>query len=190
MVPVDHCTLLLAEQEMTERAAHLLPFRCTDRKTGKTKNGFANSRLEMIYTNMIERCHKPGAIGYERYGRKGIHVCPEWRASRLLFYLWSLLNGYREDLSLDRRNNDFGDSPSNCRWVTEDVQRNNRTNSALLTYNGVTKSLSQWGRETGISRSTIGNRVRYGWPAWKVLGFGMPEVGVIAPVKVPAAKAS
>lgn len=41
-----------------------------------------------------------------------------------------------------------------------------------LTYKGLTLSISEWSRKTGLSRSTIVNRLQYGWPVDQVLRSG------------------
>ena len=40
------------------------------------------------------------------------------------FRAWALANGYAEDLTIDRIDNDRGYDPGNCRWVT--LLENNR----------------------------------------------------------------
>jgi hypothetical protein len=39
---------------------------------------------------------------------------------------WSLENGYKENLTIDRINNDGNYEPSNCRWITMKEQCTNR----------------------------------------------------------------
>ena len=45
------------------------------------------------------------------------------------FYNWSMENGYREDLSIDRIDIDGNYEPSNCRWVSWKKQCNNKRNN-------------------------------------------------------------
>lgn len=40
------------------------------------------------------------------------------------FRAWALANGYASNLTIDRRDNDRGYEPGNCRWVT--FRENNR----------------------------------------------------------------
>jgi len=42
------------------------------------------------------------------------------------FYIWATTNGYEENLTIDRINNNGNYEPSNCRWVTYSVQASNK----------------------------------------------------------------
>ena len=86
------------------------------------------TRLYSIWSNMIARTRlKPGQHNYEYYAGKGIEVCDEW-LDYGKFKLWSNLNGYSDDLSIDRIDNTDGYNPSNCRWSTAKEQSENKTN--------------------------------------------------------------
>ncbi len=54
----------------------------------------------------------------ESYKRRNITVCTEWNSDFLAFKTWAEQNGAMQHLELDRKNNDLGYCPENCRWVT------------------------------------------------------------------------
>jgi AP2 domain len=83
------------------------------------------SRLRGIWGTMIGRCHDQKRDSFERYGRRGIVVCGEWMKFST-FRLWALQTGYKAGLEIDRRKNDKGYSPDNCRWVTKNQQAFNK----------------------------------------------------------------
>ena len=117
---------------------------------------------------MKDRCNNPYSSMYKHYGGRGITVCKEWEESFHNFLEWSLENGYRSDLSIDRIDNNKGYSPGNCRWATWKEQSRNRRCNRLITYNGETKCVSEWAEELGITHSMILQRLNKGWPIEKV----------------------
>lgn len=76
------------------------------------------SRLYSTYVGMKCRCGNPSHGSFRNYGGRGIRVCPEWLGSFEAFVRWSRAHGYRPGLQLDRKDNDKGYSPGNCRYVT------------------------------------------------------------------------
>jgi hypothetical protein len=133
------------------------------------KHGHKNDRLYNTWAGMIQRCENPKAHNYKDYGGRGISVCEEWH-DFMCFFRWSMENGYNDDLTIDRINNDAGYEPDNCRWTTYKTQANNKRNNHFLTYNGETHTISEWSKITGIDKGTIRNRiVLHGWSVEKAL---------------------
>lgn len=115
-------------------------------------------RLDIIHFNMIQRCTNPNSTYFPRYGGRGITVCHEWR-TRNNFKEWALSHGYRNDLTIDRIDNDKGYSPDNCRWVTPSQNCCNRSTTHFVTAFGKRQSLMEWSRELNISYNTLKKRV-------------------------------
>ena len=93
------------------------------------KHGGYGTRLYNIWCLMKQRCYNPKATHYERYGGRGITVCDEWLNDFQPFYDWAVNNGYSDDLTIDRINNDGNYQPDNCRWTTMQEQSMNRSTS-------------------------------------------------------------
>ena len=75
---------------------------------------------------MRSRCYNTKEYHYPDWGGRGIRICDEWLSSFANFQTWAFANGYKDDLSIDRINNDGNYEPSNCRWATAKMQANNR----------------------------------------------------------------
>lgn len=130
-----------------------------------------NRRLYSIWSNMKNRCYNKNDIAhYKYYGARSIGVCYEWRTNYKAFEEWALHNGYSDDLSIDRINNDGWYTPYNCRWVTKLEQNNNRPNICrYLVYNGRKQTIAQWSRELGINYWTLISRINNEWDVERAL---------------------
>lgn len=122
----------------------------------------SKTRLHNIWLTIRRRCEKPNCSAYRKYGAKGIRVCSEWSVFEN-FRDWSLSNGYNDQLTIDRINPLGNYEPSNCRWVTQKVQQNNRSNNIKLTYKGCTHSIIEWSNITKIPIRILYDRYYRGW---------------------------
>lgn len=91
----------------------------------KRTHGMSGHRLYNIWNNMKTRCENPKSRSFTDYGGRGISIGEEWRSFDR-FLAWALENGYRDDLSIEREDNDGCYSPGNCRWATSLEQSRNK----------------------------------------------------------------
>lgn len=138
---------------------------------GHLVHGLSKTPLYSVWQTMKQRCTNPHCRGYRWYGAKGITLCEEWQRPEP-FYEWAISNGYEPGLTIDRINPSEGYSPSNCRWISMSDQQNNKTSNHVLTFQGVSHTLTEWSSLTGIPRTTITNRLKLGWSVEEALTPG------------------
>jgi len=124
------------------------------------KHGKCGTRLYITYMGMLARCYDEDNGRYPYYGGRGIIMCDEWKNDFISFYNWAVNNGYTDDLTIDRINNDGIYEPSNCRWATHKEQMNNNRRNVLIDFNGETKTLMQVCEILGISYKKTHHRIR------------------------------
>lgn len=132
-------------------------------------HGMTNTRIFKIWNRMNQRCAKPYISSYKYYGGRGITVCKEWKNDFQKFYEWSLKNGYADNLTIDRIDNNLGYSPENCRWITRKENCRNKRNNRLITFEGETKTISEWAELYNMPFSRLYGRINKGWDIERAL---------------------
>ena len=112
--------------------------------TANHRHKMSGTRIYETWQDMKRRCYNKQNVRYNRYGGRGIKVCEEWLNNFQSFYDWAIRNGYSDDLTIDRIDNDGNYEPSNCRWSTAKEQCNNRGSNINITIGNATKSLMCW----------------------------------------------
>jgi len=116
-----------------------------------------------IWSAMKTRCFNPNPVGYKNYGGRGIKVCKRWMNSFPTFL--KDMGFSPEGTSLDRINNDGNYEPGNCRWATSKQQANNSRAIRTITFNGETKTLTEWANKIGMSKHALWGRIEKSkWP--------------------------
>lgn len=137
----------------------------------KSRTGFLGNTdaTRRCWRDMLKRCLNEQNKHFKDYGGRGITVCPRW----MDFGAFYTDMGDKPDaLSLDRKNNDKGYSPENCRWASAFEQGQNKRNTVVLTAFGETKTMGEWLRDNRrrVARGTIVYRMECGWSAEKAIG--------------------
>jgi hypothetical protein len=122
-----------------------------------------SGRIYGIWAGMIQRCYNPDSTSYKNYGGRGILICPSWKSSYFLFEHWAKQNGYQDNLTIDRINNNGNYEPENCRWATRKQQQNNRRNNVYITVKGIKMTAAEAADKYKIDRGNVYNRINLGW---------------------------
>ena len=131
---------------------------CLRHENGRRTHGEIDTRLYEIWGNMLNRCSNPNNPAWKNYGGRGIQVCEEWKKYES-FRDWSLSNGYSDELTIDRINNNYNYCPDNCRWTDVITQANNTRRNHNVEYNGETHTISEWARIKNIPYKTLHRRI-------------------------------
>jgi hypothetical protein len=115
---------------------------------------------------MMNRCYNENRNDYKNYGGRGITVCEEWHDPSN-FIAWAISNNWQKHLRLDREKNDLGYMPSNCRFVTIQVNNNNSRNNHIVTISGETMSFADAHRKYGVVKYQTAMR-RFHQLGWNI----------------------
>lgn len=127
-------------------------------KIHRTTHGLSKTRIYKTYLSMKQRCYNKNCTAYKNYGLRGIKICDEWLNDFKNFYQWSIENGYKNNLTIERIDFNGNYQPSNCKWATTKEQGNNTRHCVFVTIDGVTKTIKQWCEHNLIDIRVFSNR--------------------------------
>ena len=134
-----------------------------------TTHNQRHTHLYEVWKTMKQRCNNPRSKSYKNYGGRGIKVCDDWVNSFKSFYEWSMLNGYKKGLTIDRINNNGNYCPENCRWADRITQANNSRWNKHITINGKDDTLANWLRFYNIKDYEYYKRIKKGYSEQEAL---------------------
>lgn len=126
----------------------------------KTIHGKRRTRLYSVWCGIRRRCYDTQDKDYVNYGMRRIRVCDEWRNDFKAFYDWAMANGYDENAptgqcTIDRIDVNGNYEPSNCRWVSRQVQNNNKRCTKKYLVDGKVMSIGDIARKYGVKTYLI-----------------------------------
>lgn len=120
-----------------------------------------------VWRSMKARCENPRHRAWKNYGGRGITVCERWANSFENF--WADMGPtYEPGLDLDRKDNNSGYSPENCRWVSRLVNCRNKRASLLVETPEGRLPLKELARQSGVKYTTLLYRLAHGCPPEKL----------------------
>jgi len=141
------------------------------RKTRPNRKTHGKSRTKMYnrWFKMLERCRNEANAAYKNYGGRGISVCDEWLDYEVFYR--DMGEPPFKGAEIDRRNNDLGYNKENCRWVNRKTNSNNTRQCHNVTYDGETKTITEWAESIGMNPKTLMTRFERGWSVKKALSI-------------------
>lgn len=140
---------------------------CANREPTSQTHGLSKQTpLYFVWKDLRHRCSNKNHKSYKIYGARGITVCKEWEDFEV-FYKWAIENGYKEEKlsngknkwTIDRIDVNGNYEPSNCRFVTNEVQANNKRNTLRFDYNGKRYNLTELANDFNIDRMLLYDRL-------------------------------
>lgn len=119
-----------------------------------------NKKLQRIFSNMLNRCYSKKDKNYRWYGEKGIKICDEWTNDYFAFEQWALSHGYKEDLTIDRKDSNKDYCPENCRWISRVNNSKYKSSTVLTEVDGIFHTGREWSLILNLGKNTINRMLR------------------------------
>jgi hypothetical protein len=109
---------------------------------------------------MKSRCYNKDSKYYKWYGAKGISICKEWLNNPQNFNNWSIDNGYKDKLSIDRIDGNKDYCPENCRWIRLEDNAKYKSTTNIIEVDGILDSGRGWSKKIGFGPNYINTYIR------------------------------
>lgn len=119
-----------------------------------------NKRISKIFHDIKSRCYNPNDKNYRWYGEKGIKVCDEWMNNPKSFEEWALNNGYTDNMTIDRIEEDKDYCPENCQWVVLENNSRYKSTTSYIYVNGEVHTGREWAEILGLGINRINIYIR------------------------------
>jgi len=114
----------------------------------------STTRIYKIWTNINKRCNNSTNPAYHNYWWRGIRC--EW--NKFEEFYEDMIDWYSDNLSIDRKDNDWNYTKENCRWSTDKEQARNRRTNTMHKW----KCLIEWCETLNINYRTVLGRIKRG----------------------------
>lgn len=130
-------------------------------------HGMKGTPIYNCWKGINERTSNPNTRCFKNYGGRGITVCDRWKD--FANFLADMGPTYQAGLTIERINVNGNYEPSNCCWATPAQQARNKRNNRRITVDGVTRTLVEWAKHSGLPSDVIRHRLNVGWPVAKAV---------------------
>lgn len=141
------------------------------------KHGECSTRLYQIWENARQRCRNKNCPNYKYYGGRGIEFYSGWD-DFLKFKDWAELNGYSNNLTLERVDVNKSYCPENCKWINNFYQQSNTRKNRKVEHNGEVLHVSEWARRLNTERSDILYHLNQGKSIQDIIAFKQQPIGL------------
>jgi len=114
-----------------------------------------------IWYDLKNRCNDIKHKNFKDYGGRGITYDKKW--IKFNDFWEDVKDGYSDNLSIDRIDNNGNYCKENCKWSDNYTQNNNTSRNHKITFNGKTLNLVQWAKEFCMDPNTLFTRLKRGW---------------------------
>ena len=120
-------------------------------------HGMNKTPTHKSWAGMRDRCINHNNHAYKDYGGRGITICEQWESFETFY---EDMGERPKGTSIDRRDNDKGYSPENCKWATQKEQNRNTRRNKMIKYQGKTQCIGTWAEELDINYKALWSRLQ------------------------------